>query len=99
MSGKLHVEISKLGGSFMDRYADINEDNEDESPIERRPAPMIVRVSEGFTVESCYVKLGLLKFLVKSKFLWGPVLNLVLFNLLYFSYLKFWCVEISGISK
>jgi hypothetical protein len=53
----------------MDRYADINEDNEDESPIERRPAPMIVRVSEGFTVESCYVKLGLLRFLVKSKFL------------------------------
>ena len=62
------MEISKLGGSFMDRYADINEDNEDESPIERRPAPMIVRVSEGFTVESCYVKLGLLKISVKWRF-------------------------------
>ena len=62
------MEISKLGGSFMDRYADINEDNEDESPIERRPAPMIVRVSEGFTVESCYVKLGLLKFWLSRNF-------------------------------
>lgn len=44
VSGKLHIEISKLGGSFMDRYADINEDEEDESPVERRPAPMIVRI-------------------------------------------------------
>ncbi|CAG2222721.1 KIF13 [Mytilus edulis] len=44
VSGKLHIEISKLGGSFMDRYGDINEDEDDESPVERRSAPMIVRI-------------------------------------------------------
>jgi hypothetical protein len=33
------------------------------------------------TVESRYVKLGLLEISVKSKFFWSPVLHLVLFNL------------------
>ena len=51
------------------------------------------------TVESRYVKLSLLEISVKSKFFWSPVLNLVLVGLIYSSYLKFRCVEISGISK
>jgi hypothetical protein len=34
-----------------------------------------------------------------SQIFWNPVLNLVLFNLIYSSYLKFRSVEISGISK
>ena len=53
----------------------------------------------GSTVESRYVNLGLLEISVMSKFFWSPVLNLVLFNLIYFSYLKFRYVDISGISK
>ena len=52
-----------------------------------------------YTVESHYVKLGLFEISVKSKFFWSPILNLVLFNLIYSSDLKFWCVEISGIWK
>jgi hypothetical protein len=51
------------------------------------------------TDESRYVKLGLLEISVKSKLFWSLVLNSVLFNLIYSSYLKFQCVEISGISK
>lgn len=39
-----------------------------------------------YTVESCYVKLGLLKISVKAKFFWSPFLNLVYFKLI--------CVEI-----
>ena len=42
-----------------------------------------------YIVESRYVKLGFLEISVKSKFVWSPVLNLVLFNLIYHSYLKF----------
>jgi len=42
-----------------------------------------------YIVESRYVKLCLLEISVKSKFVWSPVLNLVLFNLIYHSYLKF----------
>ena len=34
------------------------------------------------TVESRYVKLGLLEISSKSKYFWSPVLNLVLFNLI-----------------
>jgi len=41
-----------------------------------------------YTVESRYVKLGLLEISVKSKFFWGSVLSLVLFNLIYSSYLR-----------
>jgi hypothetical protein len=51
------------------------------------------------TVESRYVKLGLLEISIKSKYFWSPLWNLVLFNLIYSSYLKFRCVEISGFSK
>ena len=40
------------------------------------------------TIESCYVKISLLEISVKSKFFSSPVLNLVLFNLIYSSYLK-----------
>lgn len=32
----------------MDRYGDINEDEDDESPVERRSAPMIVRVNQNY---------------------------------------------------
>jgi hypothetical protein len=46
-----------------------------------------------------FVLLGLLEISVMLKFFWSPILNLVLFNLIYFSYLKFRCVKISGISK
>ena len=42
-----------------------------------------------YTVESRYVKLGLVEILIKSKFVCRPVLNLVLFNLLNSCYLKF----------
>jgi hypothetical protein len=35
----------------------------------------------------------------KSKFSWSHILNLVLYNLIYSSYLKFWSVEISVKSK
>jgi hypothetical protein len=42
-----------------------------------------------YIVESRYVKLCLLEISVKSIFVWSPVLNLVLFNLIYHSYLKF----------
>ena len=47
IAGKLHVEISKLGGAIMDRYADINcSDSEDEEE-EPLPAakPLVIRVS------------------------------------------------------
>ena len=47
-----------------------------------------------YTVESRYVKLGLLEISNKLKFFWSPVLNLI-----YSCYLKFRCVKISGISK
>ena len=51
------------------------------------------------TVESHNVKLGLREILVKSKFVWSPVLNLiVLFYLIYCYYLKFRCVRILGFS-
>jgi hypothetical protein len=50
-------------------------------------------------VESRYVKLGLLEISAKSKFFWSPILNLVLLNLIYSSFLKFQSVEISGILK
>jgi hypothetical protein len=39
------------------------------------------------------------KYKYSWKFFWSPVLNLVLVGLIYSSYLKFRCVEISGISK
>ncbi|XP_069106121.1 kinesin-like protein KIF13A isoform X3 [Argopecten irradians] len=46
IAGKLHVEISKLGGSFLDRYADTNDEAED--AVEPDPvgigSPMIVRI-------------------------------------------------------
>ncbi|XP_060077900.1 kinesin-like protein KIF13B [Ylistrum balloti] len=46
IAGKLHVEISKLGGSFLDRYADTNDDGEETA--EPDPvgigSPMIVRI-------------------------------------------------------
>ncbi|KAL3888334.1 hypothetical protein ACJMK2_000704 [Sinanodonta woodiana] len=48
VAGKLHVEISKLGGDMLDRFADIHvEDSEEESStVAGTPAgsPMIVRV-------------------------------------------------------
>jgi hypothetical protein len=51
------------------------------------------------TIESHYVKLGLLEMSVKSTFVWRPVLRLAQFNLIYSSYLKFRYVEISGFVK
>ena len=56
------------------------------------------------TVESRYVKLGYLvmsnsvysKFRLSQQFFGSPVLDFVLFNLMYSSYLKFRCVDISG---
>ena len=46
------------------------------------------------TVESRYVKLGLLEISIKSKYFWSSLWNLVLFNLIYSSYLKFRCIQI-----
>jgi hypothetical protein len=51
------------------------------------------------TVDSRYVKLDLLEISVKSKFFRSSVLNLVLFNLMYSSYLQFRWVENTCISK
>lgn len=40
------MEISKLGGTFLDRYADTNADvDEEDSIVSPRGSPMIVRVS------------------------------------------------------
>lgn len=45
IAGKLHIQISKLGGSFLERYGDTtNEDIEDTDPAVSRGTPMIVRV-------------------------------------------------------
>ncbi|XP_021365352.1 kinesin-like protein KIF13B isoform X2 [Mizuhopecten yessoensis] len=46
IAGKLHVEISKLGGSFLDRYADTNDDGEETAEPEPVGigSPMIVRI-------------------------------------------------------
>jgi len=60
---------------------------------------MVFNATFSNTVKSCYVKLGLLEILVKSKLFWSPILILVLFNLIYSSYFKFRCVKILGISK
>ena len=51
-----------------------------------------------YRVKSRYVKLGLLEISGKSTCFLSQVLNLVLFNLIYSSYLKFRCVEISVFS-
>ena len=48
IAGKLHVEISKLGGTFLDRYADADnysEQDESESTPVYMGSPMIIRVS------------------------------------------------------
>ena len=46
IAGKLHVEISKLGGAIMDRYADINCDDSDDEDVSLPAAtPLIIRVS------------------------------------------------------
>lgn len=45
IAGKLHIQISKLGGSFLERYGDTNsEDSEDTEPVNTSGTPMIVRV-------------------------------------------------------
>ncbi|XP_060606101.1 kinesin-like protein KIF13A, partial [Ruditapes philippinarum] len=51
VAGKLHMEISKLGTAMMDRYADINDDSDDEEGNEEDAdrsmsvgAPLIIRV-------------------------------------------------------
>ncbi|KAK3087726.1 hypothetical protein FSP39_009709 [Pinctada imbricata] len=38
IAGKLHVEISKLGGTFLDRFADINEEEEEDHLISIKEA-------------------------------------------------------------
>uniref|UniRef100_A0A8W8NA20 CAP-Gly domain-containing protein n=1 Tax=Magallana gigas TaxID=29159 RepID=A0A8W8NA20_MAGGI len=46
IAGKLHIQISKLGGSFLERYGDTtNEDIEDTDPAVSRGTPMIVRLT------------------------------------------------------
>ncbi|XP_052763190.1 kinesin-like protein KIF13B [Mya arenaria] len=46
IAGKLHVEISKLGGEIMDRFADINCEDSDEEEEGSSPlgTPLIIRV-------------------------------------------------------
>ncbi|WAR16223.1 KI13A-like protein [Mya arenaria] len=46
IAGKLHVEISKLGGDIMDRFADINCEDSDEEEEGSSPlgTPLIIRV-------------------------------------------------------
>ncbi|XP_078332068.1 kinesin-like protein KIF13A isoform X4 [Crassostrea virginica] len=45
IAGKLHIQISKLGGSFLERYGDTNsEDSEDTEPVNTSGTPMIVRL-------------------------------------------------------
>ncbi|KAL5013425.1 hypothetical protein ScPMuIL_007695, partial [Solemya velum] len=45
VAGKLHVEVSKLGGALLDRYADTNIDPDDDDKRDAIGAPLIVRVS------------------------------------------------------
>ena len=55
IAGKLHVEISKLGGAIMDRFADINcsDSEDDEGEEEPLPAakPLVIRVSLNIGME------------------------------------------------
>ncbi|KAL4218427.1 Kinesin-like protein kif13b [Mactra antiquata] len=51
VAGKLHVEISKLGGGMMDRYADIHcddsdtdDENDDDNDRSSVGAPLIIRI-------------------------------------------------------
>ena len=44
VAGKLHIEISKLGGAVLDRYIDMASDSDDDSPVPMG-APLLVRVS------------------------------------------------------
>lgn len=44
IAGKLHIQISKLGGSCLERYGDTTEDIEETDPALSAGAPMIVRV-------------------------------------------------------
>ena len=51
IAGKLHIEISRLGGTFLDRFADINEEQDDDDNYSvQSGAPMIVRVSNWRTI-------------------------------------------------
>ncbi|KAK3766398.1 hypothetical protein RRG08_056072 [Elysia crispata] len=43
VAGKLHIEISKLGGAVLDRYIDMASDSDDDSPVPMG-APLLVRV-------------------------------------------------------
>ncbi|RUS88910.1 hypothetical protein EGW08_003349, partial [Elysia chlorotica] len=43
VAGKLHIEISKLGGAILDRYIDMASDSDDDSPVPMG-APLLVRV-------------------------------------------------------
>jgi len=47
IAGKLHVEISRLGGEILDRFADINCDDSDDEEGESSShgTPLIIRVS------------------------------------------------------
>ncbi|GFS26187.1 kinesin-like protein KIF13A [Elysia marginata] len=43
VAGKLHIEISKLGGAVLDRYVDQASDSDDDSPVPMG-APLLIRV-------------------------------------------------------
>ncbi|XP_055998502.1 kinesin-like protein KIF13B isoform X3 [Ostrea edulis] len=45
IAGKLHIQISKLGGSCLERYGDTTEDIEETDPALSAGAPMIVRLT------------------------------------------------------
>ena len=46
VAGKLHIEISKMGGAILDRYVDLAaEDNQEETSVPMG-APLLIRVSQ-----------------------------------------------------
>lgn len=57
IAGKLHVEISKLGGSFMDRFANTNDD-EDEDTYSNMVTPVFIRVRTTISCSLLYSDFG-----------------------------------------
>lgn len=45
MAGKLHIEISKMGGAVLDRYVDLAAENNQEETTVPMGAPLLIRAS------------------------------------------------------